>query len=591
MGSQRLLRVSIRHKLYGAFAALALVTAGVGGAGLWAVSVINDAYQTVVRDSLPALSHLVQADRDMQRVSVAERTLMFMKNDSPDAKAQRAVHAEGLAGLAAHWRGYASLAATPAERARWAAFEKARADWEKSSAEVLSLLAQDSTDARKDAIDVSLNEGAARFETARTELAALGRLRQEHVAAQAAADERRIATLRWLAGMGMLAAFVAAIGLGTLLARAIVRPLQDVVARLRDVAEGEGDMTRRLAANRGDEIGEMARWFNVFMDRLHDVLVEVRRAADQVTTASREVSGTTGEISAGAQEQASSLEETAASLEEITGTVKQNADNARQANQLASGARSVAEKGGEVVAAAVQSMGAINASSNKIAAIITAIDEIAFQTNLLALNAAVEAARAGDQGRGFAVVASEVRNLAQRSASAAKEIKDLIHDSVGKVEAGSHLVNESGATLAEIVGAVKRVTDIVAEIAAASGEQSSGVDQVNRAVSQMDQVVQGNAARTEQLSSTAQELAAQAEQLQALVARFRLATDAGGAGVAAAPRVAPTPAVAARPLPPRAARPLAPPPAPKKVEAVAGVNGHAANGHAARAGQDGFEEF
>jgi methyl-accepting chemotaxis protein len=526
MWIQRLFGLSIRLKIYAAFAALVLVTAVVGGVALWAVAAVSGAYRVVVRDSLPAVSHLVQADRDMQRVAVAERTLMFMKADSPAAKAQQAAHAEGLAGLAAHWRTYASLAATPAERTRWPALEKARAEWEKSTVEVLALLAQDSTDARKDAIDVSLNEGAARFEAVRAELTALGRMRQEHVAAQAAGDEGRIASLRWLAGLGVLIAIATAIGLGLALTRAIVRPLREVAARLRDVAEGDGDMTRRLAAGRRDEIGEVAGWFNAFMDKLHGVLVEVRRAADVVTAASREVSGSTGAISASAQEQASSLEQTAASLEEITGTVRQNADNARQANQLATGAREVAERGGEVVAAAVHAMGTINESSRKIAAIITTIDEIAFQTNLLALNAAVEAARAGDQGRGFAVVASEVRNLAQRSATAAREIKDLIGDSVDKVETGSELVHKSGTTLGEIVGAVKRVTDIVAEIAAASGEQSNGVDQVNRAVMQMDQVVQDNAAQTEQLSSTAQSLAGQAEQLQALVGRFRLASDA-----------------------------------------------------------------
>jgi methyl-accepting chemotaxis protein len=230
-------------------------------------------------------------------------------------------------------------------------------------------------------------------------------------------------------------------------------------------------------------------------------------------------------MSSGAQQQASSLEETAASLEEITGTVKQNADNARQANQLAVGSRDTAEKGGEVVTQAVSAMGEINQSSKKIADIITTIDEIAFQTNLLALNAAVEAARAGEQGRGFAVVAAEVRSLAQRSATAAKEIKALIQDSVQKVQDGSQLVNKSGHTLQEIVSSVKKVTDIIGEIAAASQEQSGGIDQVNKAVSQMDQVVQSNAAQTEEVSSTAQALSLQANQLQQLVGKFKLEQD------------------------------------------------------------------
>jgi methyl-accepting chemotaxis protein len=228
------------------------------------------------------------------------------------------------------------------------------------------------------------------------------------------------------------------------------------------------------------------------------------------------------EISKGAQHQASSLEETASSLEQITSTVKQNTDNAQQARQLANGSRDVAEKGGAVLTDAIKAMGEINQSSTKIADIITTIDEIAFQTNLLALNAAVEAARAGEQGRGFAVVAAEVRNLSQRSALAAKEIKSLIQDSVRKVENGTALVNQSGKTLEEIVGSVKRVTDIVAEIAAASKEQLTGIEQVNKAVAQMDRVTQNNASQTEEMAGTAESLLGHSSDLRDLVGKFRL---------------------------------------------------------------------
>lgn len=263
----------------------------------------------------------------------------------------------------------------------------------------------------------------------------------------------------------------------------------------------------------------IARWFT-------RAVLEVASIADDVASASQQLASAAGELSSGAQEQASSLEETASSLEEITSTIQQNADNAQQANQLAGNSRRVAENGGEVVSKAVQGMGEINTASKRIADIITAIDEIAFQTNLLALNAAVEAARAGEQGRGFAVVAGEVRNLAQRSAGAAKEIKSLIQDSVGKVSTGSELVNESGRTLGEIVTSVKRVTDIVSEIAAASREQASGIEQVNRAVTQMDQVVQTNAAQTEELSATAEQLSEKAVQLQAVVSQFNLTRNA-----------------------------------------------------------------
>jgi methyl-accepting chemotaxis protein len=263
----------------------------------------------------------------------------------------------------------------------------------------------------------------------------------------------------------------------------------------------------------------ISRWFT-------RAIVEVDDISNSVASASQQLAAASEQLSSGAQQSASSLEETASSLEEITATVRQNADNADQANQLANSSRETAEKGGAVVAQAVDAMGEINRSSRKIADIITTIDEIAFQTNLLALNAAVEAARAGEQGRGFAVVAGEVRNLAQRSATAAREIKGLIEDSVQKVETGSELVNKSGETLGAIVTSVKRVTDIVAEIAAASREQTVGIEQINKAVAQMDQVTQSNASQTEEMSGTAVALSGQAEQLQAVVAQFNLNRDA-----------------------------------------------------------------
>jgi methyl-accepting chemotaxis protein len=317
---------------------------------------------------------------------------------------------------------------------------------------------------------------------------------------------------------------------------AIARPVATMSGSLQLLAQGQGDLTRRLEVRTKDEMGHLAEEFNNFLDKLHGLVGEVRQTSVRVNEASMQFSEVAERLAGGAQEQASSLEETAASLEELTGTVKQNAESARQASELAGGARETAEKGGEVVTAAVAAMEEIHRSSRKIADIITVIDEIAFQTNLLALNAAVEAARAGEQGRGFAVVAAEVRNLAQRSAGAAKEIKGLIQDSVGKVQSGAERVNRSGQTLQEIVAAVKRVADIVAEIAMASGEQSGGIDQVNRAVGRMDQLTQANAAQTEELSSTAQTLSAQARQLQGLVGRFKLAE-----GPAATP---------AEPLPP-----------------------------------------
>ncbi len=391
--------------------------------------------------------------------------------------------------------------------------------------------------------------------------------------------------------IGMIALVLGGAGLFAFAALSIIRgvvtPLRRAESAMHDIATGDGDLTQRLDASGDDEVASIARAFNEFVSKIHDVISHVRTSADGVAQASRELTSASDTISGSAQEQASSLEETAASLEQITSTVRQNADNAQTANQLANSAREVAEKGGSVVSNAVSAMSEINASSRRIADIITTIDEIAFQTNLLALNAAVEAARAGEQGRGFAVVAAEVRSLAQRSATAAREIKGLIEDSVHKVESGAALVNRSGTTLEEIVTAVKRVTDVVSEIAAASREQSIGIEQVNRAVTQMDQLTQSNAAQTEELSATAGQLSDQAAEVQAQVARFQV-SDSGapshGSRAATAVRrqgAAPRPAKAARRSPtPIASHPkfetAVPAPAPV---AATGTSG------------DAFEEF
>jgi methyl-accepting chemotaxis protein len=284
----------------------------------------------------------------------------------------------------------------------------------------------------------------------------------------------------------------------------------------------QGDLTDQMTSVCDGDLEQIKISLNSAITNLTTTLTTVREAAESVTTGAEEITKGNEDLSQRTSEQASSLEETSSAMEEMTSTVKQNADNAKQANQLAIAARDVANKGGAVTTKAVEAMGEINQSSKKIADIITVIDEIAFQTNLLALNAAVEAARAGEHGRGFAVVAAEVRNLAQRSATAAKEIKGLINESIQRVTDGSELVDQSGKTLAEIVGSVKRVTDIIAEITAASQEQATGIDQVNKAIMQMDETTQQNAALVEEATSASQSMKEQAQALMHQVGSFKM---------------------------------------------------------------------
>ncbi len=324
-----------------------------------------------------------------------------------------------------------------------------------------------------------------------------------------------------------------------LISRSITVPLQQAVEIATTVAGG--DLTTVFDTHGRDEVGDLMRALEAMNGALERVVSHVQRGTQAIDSASGEIAAGNLDLSARTEQQASSLEETASSMEELTSTVRQNADNAHQANDLAVSASTVAGRGGDIVSRVIATMGAIDASSRKIVDIISVIDGIAFQTNILALNAAVEAARAGEQGRGFAVVAAEVRNLAQRSAGAAKEIKTLIGDSVEQVNVGTRLVQEAGSTMNEVVASVARVTDIMAGITAASREQTAGIEQVNQAIAQMDQVTQQNAALVEQAAAAAVSMQDQAHSLAEVAAGFRLAA-----------AQAPAARAAVRPVPARA---------------------------------------
>jgi len=400
--------------------------------------------------------------------------------------------------------------------------------------------------------------------------------------------------------MLMLLALAVAMGIvaATVITRGLLKQLGGEPGYTAKIAGSiaEGDLSIAIdtkSSDRGSLLIEMKQMRN----SLVDIVSQVRRGTHTITTASREIAAGNTDLSSRTELQASSLEKTASAMEELTSTVKQNADNAREANHLAATASDVARKGGDVVSQVVGTMGEINSSASKIADIIGVIDGIAFQTNILALNAAVEAARAGEQGRGFAVVASEVRNLAQRSAAAAKEIKQLIGDSVEKIGRGSKLVGEAGETMDEVVASVKRVTDIMSDIASASAEQSAGIEQVNLSIIEMDGMTQQNAALVEEAAAAFQSLQDQAAELQRVVSIFKLAD--GEAPAVEAPAPAASRAVVVRPA--AAAKPQLKKPAtaPAKAKAKAAAPADKASETppstakkvAAAAASDDWEEF
>ncbi len=351
---------------------------------------------------------------------------------------------------------------------------------------------------------------------------------------QAAADFRdeRIRSV-WVIASVLLGLSSLLVLSGLYTARSIVRPLKQAVSTTERIARG--DLTANVDTSRHDEVGDMMRGLQNMTESLRRLIAEVRSGATTIQQASAEVAVGSADLSTRTEETASNLQETASSMEQLTGAVRQSADAAAQANQLASSAATAAQRGGTVVGQVVDNMQDISASSRKIGDIIGVIDGIAFQTNILALNAAVEAARAGEQGRGFAVVAGEVRSLAQRSAEAAKEIKSLIGASVDKVEHGARLVQDAGHTMEEIVSSVRRVSDIIGEITAGAAEQRDGIDQVNLAVGQLDQMTQQNAALVEQSAAAADSMKHQASRLSELVSTFRLGDDGGRAVALAAP--------------------------------------------------------
>jgi methyl-accepting chemotaxis protein I, serine sensor receptor len=542
--------ITIKARIGLTMAFLAALLVAIGVFGLFGMGRSNDAYRDTFTDAMPSAVDIGYAEMYAARERLALDRAAF-EVGTPDA-APTVERARMLGGTSEMWwKKYLDLPRNADEdRLAQDVAAKRSALREKLDAFSAAITANEQTKVVEDAknLQVAFNDLVGADDALRK--FQFDSAKQGFDASQSSFEMFRMVSI----GALVVGVFAAALSYRTL-SRAITRPLGEALGHFDAIAAG--DLRRPVIVTSRDEMGQLLEGIARMQHSLTETVRSVRGGSESIATATRQIAAGNIDLSSRTEEQASALQETASSMEQLTGTVRQNADNARQASALAASASEIANKGSAVVGQVVGTMGDINHSSAKIADIISIIEGIAFQTNILALNAAVEAARAGEEGRGFAVVAGEVRSLAQRSSAAAKEIKDLIDTSVERVQSGSALVDEAGRTMSEIIGAVQRVTDIMGEIAAASEEQSGGIDQVARAVTQMDEVTQQNAALVEEAAAAASSLEEQAARLRSAVAVFQLDERGPGGHEASSARAAPKRAMSTSPLATRA-RKLAP---------------------------------
>src|SRR5450830_877437 len=508
--------LKIAKKLILSFSVILLLVAALGAFALMQVSKVNEASGEIATNWLPSIRTLADIKLSLSRARSME--LQYISATTPERAAEAGASAmKQLSLLASNQKLYLTQISEPEEKDVYSQAEKNIQTFVDEHSKIIALAAA----GKKDEALILLNGASTTsYRQAIDLLEKLVVVNEKGAVSSHALSDETYVNAKIMISTLLACTILLALCLAAWVARIVSRPLVEALEVAKRVANG--DLTAEIEAHSKDETGELMLALKSMNANLLKIVGEVRTGTETIHTASSEIASGNLDLSSRTEAQAGSLEETASAMEELTSTVKQNADNARQANQLAVSASEIAVEGGNVVGKVVSTMEAINVSSRKIVDIISVIDSIAFQTNILALNAAVEAARAGEQGRGFAVVASEVRNLAQRSAAAAKEIKTLIDDSVDKVASGSRLVEQAGATMSKVVGSVQSANTLVREINTASQQQAAGIKEVNQAIVQMDGVTQQNAALVEEAAAAAHSLEDQARNLKQLVTIFKL---------------------------------------------------------------------
>jgi methyl-accepting chemotaxis protein len=545
-----LTNLKISVKLIASFIAVALITVFVGSIGITGIRAINNNVESILKKNVPSIEYLLTINRDVQRAITSERSVIFADTSSDFYREMISTHQSAIQYSMYNLGEFKKIAVSKEEKELLKELEKAMEDWIAVTDRAVQARETNTEDGRKEAMDLTLGAGKQKFDTVRGTLDRLIDMNREMAdSAEKASQSIYTSSYTKLLIITVFCVLLA-LGLGFFISRALKRSLSQLIRMLKDIAEGEGDLTKRLDISSKDELGEMATWFNTFVDKLNSVFRKIADSTDQLASAAEQLSASSSQISAGTDKQASQTEQIATSMEEMSATVIDIAKNASEAAGAANNATQSAGKGGEIVRNTVDGMNriagavresastieALKRSSEQIGEIIGVIDEIADQTNLLALNAAIEAARAGEQGRGFAVVADEVRKLAERTTKATREIAEMIKSiqsetggAVSAMESGSQevekgvtLANEAGEALHQIVEQVNKVTDMVQQIATSTEEQSAAAEEISSNVESVATIARESTTGIEQSTGAAQELSNLATSLKSIVQQFKL---------------------------------------------------------------------